>query len=185
MLQLIVAYYAVQVNKLNLDIPEKFKPYVSNYKMNIVSIPSLSNQKVNMFNSDFRFVAEYFVQKHNNLEYHPSAKNIRHPVPVFNFMSAVTGESFFKYAASLSMPKKGVITMTSIMDRLWNEGMEKGRKEGRKEGREEGREEGEQQGMLKVLSGMVQDNVISLAEAAKRMKMSVAKFKAAAKKVAL
>ena len=54
-----------------------------------------------------------------------------------------------------------------------------------KKAREEGREEGEQVGMLKVLSGMVQDNVISLAEAAKRMKMTVAKFKNAAKKVAL
>ncbi len=45
-----------------LTIPEDLKPYVSDYKVNIFEIAWLEEETVKKFKSDFRIVADYFVQ---------------------------------------------------------------------------------------------------------------------------
>ena len=61
-----------------LDIPKEFKPYVQNYRINLFEIAYLDPEKVKKFRSDFRIVADYFVQKRMNGEYQPSADRIEH-----------------------------------------------------------------------------------------------------------
>ena len=47
-----------------MDIPEGFEPYVSDYEMkNLYEIAFLTPEKVKLFRSDFRYVADYLVQK--------------------------------------------------------------------------------------------------------------------------
>ncbi|HBA97934.1 MAG TPA: transposase, partial [Lachnospiraceae bacterium] len=45
-----------------LDIPEELKPYVNDYKINLFEIAYLTEKQVSLFKSDFRIVADYFVQ---------------------------------------------------------------------------------------------------------------------------
>ena len=45
-----------------LEIPERLDEYVSDYKMNLFEIAYLSDEQVGKFKSDFRLVADYFVQ---------------------------------------------------------------------------------------------------------------------------
>ncbi len=47
-------------------IPEELENYVTDYKMNVFEIAYLTDEQVNSFQSDFRFVADYFVQKRKN-----------------------------------------------------------------------------------------------------------------------
>ncbi len=49
---------------------------------------------------------------------------------------------------------------------------------GVKRGREEGREEGQAQGMSKMLISLVQDRIVPLSEAAKRLHMTEEEFRA-------
>ena len=50
------------------------------------------------------------------------------------------------------------------------QGREEGRKEGREEGRKEGREEGIALGSFEILAGLVEDGIISMDQAKKRVK---------------
>ena len=45
-----------------LRIPEQFKKYVFDYGMNLFEIAYLEDEQVALFKSDFRIVADYFVQ---------------------------------------------------------------------------------------------------------------------------
>ena len=45
-----------------LDVPEKFKPFMNNYKVNLFEIAYLREEQAKLFKSDFRVVADYFVQ---------------------------------------------------------------------------------------------------------------------------
>ena len=46
-----------------LNIPDELEGYVNDYKMNLYQIAYLTEKQVNMFQSDFKVVAEYFTQK--------------------------------------------------------------------------------------------------------------------------
>lgn len=59
--------------------------------------------------------------------------------------------------------------------------LEAGRAEGRAEGRTEGIAEGIVEGKISTLIGLVRDNLLTVAEAAKRAEMSVSEFEAKAK----
>ena len=44
-------------------VPERFRPFVNDYKVNLFEIAFLSREQVNLFQSDFRIVADYCVQR--------------------------------------------------------------------------------------------------------------------------
>ena len=44
-------------------VPEELKPFVSDYKINVFDIAWLSDKTIEMFKSDFKFVAQYFQTK--------------------------------------------------------------------------------------------------------------------------
>lgn len=60
---------------MNVDIPEKLKPYVNDYKINLVEV-AFVDDKLDNFHSDFRIIAEYFVNTRKNADYIPSPQEI-------------------------------------------------------------------------------------------------------------
>lgn len=60
-----------------MDIPERLKPFVNDYKIHIVEVAFL-NDRLHYFHSDFRIIAEYFINKRTKTDYVPSAQEIRH-----------------------------------------------------------------------------------------------------------
>ena len=51
------------------EIPEKLKPFVNDYKINVFNIAFLSPKTISMFKSDFKIIAEYFRTKRLNQKY--------------------------------------------------------------------------------------------------------------------
>jgi len=64
----IVLYFGTQPWKKSLslyeslDIPEELKPFTNDYKVNLFEIAYLTDEQVAMFQSDFKIVADFFVQ---------------------------------------------------------------------------------------------------------------------------
>ena len=56
-----------------LNVPNEFEPYVNDYKINLFQIAYLNREQVELFQSDFKVVADYFVQKRENGDYVPSS----------------------------------------------------------------------------------------------------------------
>ena len=112
-------------------MPEELKEYINDYKINVFNIAYLSEEQVNMFTSDFKIVADYFVQRRkNNGKYKPSSDVIRHVDAILKFMAVFTGDQrYFNEAIQKKMQAGGIQTMDKVIDDY----IDLGRKEGRED----------------------------------------------------
>ena len=99
------------------SVPEELKEYINDYKINVFNIAYLSEEQVNMFTSDFKIVADYFVQKRKNGKYKPSSDVIRHVDAILKFMAVFTGDQrYFNEAMQKKMQTGGIQTMDKVID---------------------------------------------------------------------
>ena len=106
------------------DIPTGLLPYVSDYKINIFEIAYLTDEQVSLFKSDFKIVADYFVQMQKNKDYIPSREEICHVDAILKMMAVLTGDNRFTDAQQHT--KGGKKTMCEVLDKVENRGIEKG-----------------------------------------------------------
>ena len=76
----------------------RFRPFVNDYKVNLFEIAFLSREQVNLFQSDFRIVADYFVQKREKGDYIPKPQEFVHVQETLQLLSVMTGDHRFEDA---------------------------------------------------------------------------------------
>ena len=109
------------------DVPEELRPYINDYRVNLFEIPYLTHEQVELFQSDFKVVADYFVQMRENNNYIPSRETLEHVREVFELMSVVAGDTRFTEAYS----EEGSDTnMCEFLDRVERRGEVRGRIKG-------------------------------------------------------
>ncbi len=108
-----------------VSIPAGLEEYVNDYKLHIFEIAHLTEDQVKLFRSDFRIVADYFVQKRKNKKYVPSRRTIKHVDAVLKFMSVMTGDERF-LEAQKGKTTGGGTNMCEILDQVENRGIQKG-----------------------------------------------------------
>ena len=150
------------------EIDEALKPYVNDYKMNLFEIAYLSEEQVSMFRSDFRIVADYFVQMRKKNDYQPKPETIRHVGELLALMSAVTNDPRFEDNETVLLSGRRKITMCEVLDKVEARGMEKGI--------EKGIEKGMEKGKLDTLISLVRDGVLTIKDAAARAGVSPGTF---------
>lgn len=107
-----------------LRIPDDLNPFVNDYKIHVFEIAWLTEEQVNMFQSDFRIVAEYFTQIRKNNEYVPTEQEIRHVDEVLKLLSVFGGEEGIEKFLS-AQRKKEDDKMAGVIDRMVEERAEK------------------------------------------------------------
>lgn len=80
---------------------------------------------MDLFQSDFRIVADYFVQKQKNGDYIPGSREIRHVQETLQLLSVMTGDHRFEEAYH-NGKEGGPRTMCDVLDRVENKGREEG-----------------------------------------------------------
>ena len=129
-------------------------PYVQDYKIHVFEIAFLAPEQLARFHSDFRFVADFLVQKRTKKEYDPPNEVVRHVDEVLKLLSAITGDQrYVEVKDQLNQMEMREATMCSIFDSAIEKGRVEGRAEGRVEGRAEGRAENEQ-AMLHIIQAI-------------------------------
>ena len=118
-----------------IDIPDDLKPYVNDYKINLVEVAWLDPEKVSMFKSDFRLVADFFVQKKQTGRYIPPDIPIKHVDEFLKLLCTLVGdERYLEILAELNHNEDkrngGKTTMCEIYDWIENNGIQKGIKQG-------------------------------------------------------
>lgn len=121
------------------DIPERLKPYVSDYRINLFEIAWLSDETIAKFQSDFKFVAEYFSQMRKMRRWQPMPKPVAHVKELIDFFSAVTTDNRFLDVFETMEVEK--LMPSEALDYIFNDSKAMGMAQGRVEGREEGRAE--------------------------------------------
>ena len=143
-----------------LDIDKKIKPYVNDFKMNLFEIAYLDREKIDMFKSDFWILADYLYQMRVNKDYVAGDTVIEHVDELLMLMSAMTKD--YRFEETINEVKgKEHVTMCEVLDRV--------------EAR--GREEGIKEGTVNILISLVNDGILSIADAAKRAGISEESFR--------
>lgn len=101
--------------------------------MNLFEIAYLSDEQVQMFQSDFRIVADYFVQMRKNRNYVAPETTIKHVHELLQLMSVMTKDYRFEEVYHPDMERRGT-NMCEVLDRIENRGIEKGTIIGTKQG---------------------------------------------------
>ena len=109
-----------------LTVSDALKPYVQDYRINVFEIAYLTPEQVKLFQSDFRIVADYFVQKRLNHEYKPSLQKMKHVHAVLQMMSIMTGDHRFEDAYNDAIQKEE-LNMCEVLDRVEKKGYDAGR----------------------------------------------------------
>ena len=152
-----------------LDIDEDIKPYVNDFKINLFEIAYLDKEKINLFKSDFRILADYLYQMRVNKDYIADETTIEHVEELLTLMSAMTGDNRFEETIN-DLKGKDKINMCEVLDRVEARGIEKGI------------EQGVKRGTINTLISLVNDGILSSYEAALRANMSVEDFEKYLKK---
>ena len=100
----------------------------------------LTREQVELFQSDFKVVADYFVQKRDNGDYVPSSQDLTHVQETLQLLSIMTNDHRFEdaYNTSTDDRKGGPRNMCDVLDKVENRGIAKGKAEGKIEGKAEG-----------------------------------------------
>ncbi|MDY4771450.1 MAG: hypothetical protein SO267_12095 [Lachnospiraceae bacterium] len=84
---------------------------------------------LSMFQSDFRIVADYFVQMRENGDYIPDSHEIKHVQETMQLLSVMTQDHRFEEAYNDS-EEGGIRNMCDVLDRVESKGRAEGRAEG-------------------------------------------------------
>lgn len=119
-----------------MKIPEGLDDYINDYKMQVFEVAWLTEEQISRFRSDFKIVANFFVQKRKNKDYIPDdPTEIKHIDEVLKLLQVMTGDEHYK---EVIRKKKGVRSMCDVAERLEKMGIAKGIEIGRSEGKMEG-----------------------------------------------
>ena len=141
------------------EIPEKLKPFVNDYKINVFNIAFLSPKTISMFKSDFKIIAEYFRAKRLNQKYKGSKEKLKHANETLKMFSALTGDNSFEKVYNEDNSTKGGITMCDVVERIRNDG----------------RTEGILEGKADVIRKMIDANALTIKQIADILKLPVYK----------
>ena len=149
-----------------LEAPDELKRYVFDYGMNLFQIAYLDDSTVAKFKSDFRFVADYYVQMRKTGKYVPPNDKITHVQEMLSLMSALTDDNRFSDVYE-GIKGKERVSMCTVLDEIETRGIEKGIEKGRDN----------------TLISLVHDGLLSIEVAADRAGVTLDEFKAMMKKV--
>ena len=114
-----------------LDIPANIKEYVSDYKINVIEVAFLNQKQIDMFQSDFKIIADFFVQKRKCEDYVPLDDPIMHEDEFLKMMEIMVGDK--RYSQVLDelnkerdKLKEGKISMCEVYDKIEGRGIQKG-----------------------------------------------------------
>lgn len=109
--------------KERMDIPEELEAYVNDYRINLFQIAYLTQEQVQSFQSDFRIVADYFVQKREKDDYVPSTQEITHVQETLQLLSVMTNDRRFEEIYNeRNRVEGGLHNMCDVLDRAVNKG---------------------------------------------------------------
>ena len=108
-----------------IDVDEKLKPYVNDYKINLFEIAYLDREIIDSFKSDFWILADYLYQMRVNRNYVADKKSIAHIEELLMLMSAMTGDKRFEEIIDEANTKE-VVNMCEVLDIVEARGIEKG-----------------------------------------------------------
>ena len=116
------------------EVTKKLQPYITDYRVNLFDIPRLSPETVKQFKSDFRIVADYFVNVYQNPDYEPDPAVITHVDEFLKLMRVLTGDNRYESISFTEQEQKEGIRMCKVLDAREARGEKRGLQQGIQQG---------------------------------------------------
>lgn len=109
-----------------IAVPERMKPYVSNYRINVFEIAHLPEEQIACFHSDFKIVVDYFIHRRQDPDYRPrDPQRFQHADELLKLMTALTNDH--RFADALTGEGEKPNNMCEVLDRVEARGEARGR----------------------------------------------------------
>ena len=131
-----------------LKISDELKPFVSDYKINLIDVPRLTGEQVEKFTSDFQIIADYFVQLSKNNDYVPKDKTIKHADSFLKLMSVLTQDDKYAEMGKKIAHEREGFNMCKVLDKAEARGEARGKAIGEARGKAIGEARGKAIGAL-------------------------------------
>ena len=123
-----------KMHELERDVAKYWKEKEVQLAVCGIEVAWLSEEQIRRFRSDFRIVANFFVNKRKNKNYIPDdPTEIQHVDEVLKLLQVMTRDA--RYKRIFGKKKEGVHSMCDVAERLEKMGWEKGQMEGQIEGK--------------------------------------------------
>ena len=129
-----------------LEISDDLKPFVNDYKINLIDVPRLKGEQVEKFTSDFQIIADYFVQLNENNDYVPKDKTIKHADSFLKLMSVLTQDDKYVEMGKKISHEGEEFNMCKVLDKAEARGEARGQAIGEARGKAIGEAMGEARG---------------------------------------
>ena len=123
--------------KERIECPTEIIDVVSDYKFKLIDMARLSDEEIDRFRDDFKFIAGILSKKR---DYRPHNVDVKHPEEVLDLLDAVLGDDRFKQMKReiVRIKTEGrEVDMCEFLDELEKRGMEKGIEQGMEKGEEQ------------------------------------------------
>ena len=110
-----------------LDISDDLKPFVNDYKINLIDVPRLSTEQVDKFTGDFQIIADYFVQLNQKKDYTPNKQVIRHTDSLLKLLAVLTADERYAKVYEEISYKGDDVTMCEVLDKAEARGEARGK----------------------------------------------------------
>lgn len=142
------------------DVEDEIKAVTDKFVMDgLFEISFLKPEELNWFRSDYRIVADYFVQSRTNKKYKPSSQEIKHVNEILDFMNVMTHKDWNSEYIEMLKEKGEPITMVSAYKEIIEKSEAKGRNEGISIGESRGISIGRNEGRMETASRMLADGM--------------------------
>lgn len=154
-----------------MEIPRELEHLVFNYGCHVVDIHQIDDEVISQFKSDFRAVANFFKYGESYIEKIGDEGKLDHPEEVIDLISVFNGKNLndTKEKISEKLKKGQVVSMCTIVQDIEAKGETKG----------------EIKGEIKTYLKFIDDELITLEQAAEKMDISIDEFKRMAKEFGL
>jgi len=115
------------------DIPNGLQSFVSDYKINVFEIAWLPDETVSKFQSDFKYLADYYCQMRKNQKWQPMPGNAKHIKQLLDLFSVVTKDTRFidmYHHAKGEMNDMSCVALDYLAEEYTNKGIKQGIKQG-------------------------------------------------------
>ena len=109
-----------------IDVPDFLKPFVNDFKINLIDVPRLTPEQVKKYKGDFQIIADYFVQLNSGKRYIPSNKKMQHPDSLLKLMSVLTKDIRYAECVGNTASEMEGTSMCEVLDKIVAEGEARG-----------------------------------------------------------
>ena len=111
-----------------LKVPDSLKMLLNDCHVNVLELAWLTDEQIELFKSDFKFVARQVRSERTGEEFIPSDERVTHPDALLKLMGALTGDKRFTEAVNnlADFYEGGNFTMKSFLDSFLEKAEAKG-----------------------------------------------------------